>query len=185
MNPYLPETNLRFTDSEKEAYVNRYTAMKPLFCATIGLLFVLTGMALPAQEKADQDIPAHNPDWTDHNAGDPGVTATTQPSRLTVKPAAETVDSVAEDLQKIVVLCAQDEKQKEFEQAWGSYAEKHKLKGKELNQTIRKVISGAVERRNQDPALAIAKEDEQAWRKSRRQLMRQAVEAINKRSQEM
>ena len=75
--------------------------------------------------------PAHTPEWTNPNTGDPGRA------------------SVANDLQKIVVLCAKDHDSAEFRREWSAYVRKHKLDGAELQQTIQRVVDEAFRQRQE------------------------------------
>ena len=53
------------------------------------------------------------------------------------------VDSVAEDLQKIVVLCATEPSSDEFETEWASYIEKHPVTAENLDALIEDVLERA------------------------------------------
>lgn len=148
-----------------------------------GLFLLFISPALPAQDPSAGSSGKHTPEWTDHKPGDPGITGHDTPSELATKPGIQPVESVVPELERIVVLCAHDLKKTEFDKAWSEYVAAHKLKGKELNQTIRMVISKAVEQRNQTAGLFANEEETKAWRKSRRQQMHQAAKAINDRDQ--
>jgi hypothetical protein len=58
-------------------------------------------------------------------------------------PADATVDSVAEDLQKIVVLCATEPSSEEFKMAWASYIESHGVTEAKLDALIDDVTTRA------------------------------------------
>ena len=79
----------------------------------------------PVERKATPRPPVHSPEWTNPTAGDPGR------------------DSVADDLQKIVVLCAADHDSPEFRRAWSAYVRSHDLQGARLDQTIQRVVNEA------------------------------------------
>jgi len=83
------------------------------------------------ERKTSPRPPAHNPEWTDLNSGDPGR------------------DSVSSDLQKIVVLCAKDHESPEFKRAWSAYVRKNKLTGARLDQTIQRVVNEAFRHRQE------------------------------------
>jgi hypothetical protein len=79
----------------------------------------------PVERQASPRPPAHNPEWTHTTTGDPGR------------------DSVAGELQTIVVLCAKDHDSPEFKRAWSAYVRKHNLAGPKLDQTIQRVVNEA------------------------------------------
>lgn len=57
---------------------------------------------------------------------------------------AETnTNNVADDLQKVVVLCATKPKSAEFEQAWAAFVEKHYKPSMDINDVINDVLSRA------------------------------------------
>ncbi len=106
-----------------------------------GIVVAAVLAVLPAM--AQSSTPAHTPEWTNPTQGDPGVKVEAQQ----VKPQA--VDSVVDELQGIVVLCAKDSNSPEFKRAWMAYVKKHDLKGGELQATIRKVVNEAFRHRQQ------------------------------------
>jgi len=66
------------------------------------------------------------------------------PQAIAVDPASTVpVDSVAEDLQKIVVLCATEPSSDEFETEWASYIEKHPVTAENLDALIEDVLERA------------------------------------------
>ena len=92
-------------------------------------------------------------------------------------------ESSAPELDKVVVLCASDEKEK-FEKAWGSYIADHDLKGDELQKTINEVSDRAELYRNRERILAEDatghQEDDSAWKAERREFMSEvARRALN------
>ena len=89
----------------------------------------------------------------------------------------------ARELDKVVVLCASDEKAK-FEKAWGNYIADHDLKGEELKTTINEVSDRAELYRNRERILAEdasgQAEDDSAWKAERREFMSEvARRALN------
>ncbi len=100
------------------------------------------------KSRPEPKIPAHTPEWTNPTTGDPGV------------------DSVAEDLQKIVVLCATDHSSAEFKRAWAAYVRKHELKGAELESTQRRVANEAFQHRQQFGQSKGERKDMIEWKKA-------------------
>ncbi len=86
-------------------------------------------IASPEARKAAPRPPAHKPEWTNPSTGDPGRS------------------SVADDLQKIVVLCAADHESAEFKRAWSAYVTRHRLEGAKLERTIQRVVDEAFRHR--------------------------------------
>jgi hypothetical protein len=97
--------------------------------------------------RPEPKIPAHTPEWTNPTTGDPGV------------------DSVMDDLQKIVVLCATDHSSPEFKRAWAAYIQKHKLKGNALENTKRRVVDQAFQHRQQFGQTKGDRKDMIEWKK--------------------
>ena len=62
---------------------------------------------------------------------------------LTAEPAAPAGDSVAEDLQRIVVLCATEPESEAFKTAWVSYVRTHRVTERNLDALIDDVIQRA------------------------------------------
>ena len=92
-------------------------------------IFIVTAVSVMAAGFAMADPstpPKHQPEWTDGNDSDPGVTRAKTATSSIATPA-KTVESVVPELSKIVVLCAQEEK-KEFEKEWAKYVKQHDLK---------------------------------------------------------
>ena len=121
--------------SRRRAFHRRASVMlKTCFSLSgyIGALLVLAiGAQAAAQESATgpeiRRTPAHTPDWTSPGGSDPGTT-----------------DSVAEDLQKIVVLCATSEPgSREFASEWRNWLRKHHQEGDDVNATINDVLRRA------------------------------------------
>jgi hypothetical protein len=86
------------------------------------------GFAQDELKKPDsRRVPAHTPEWTNPGNGDPG-----------------TRDSVAEDLQKIVVLCAtSDPGSPAITREWKKWLQQHAPDGKDLTATIEEVLRRA------------------------------------------
>jgi len=84
----------------------------------------------------------------------------------------------ARELDKVVVLCASEEKAK-FEKAWGSYIADHDLKGADLQDTINEVSDRAELYRNRERILADGAtgqaEDASAWKAERREFMNEVA----------
>ena len=94
-----------------------------LFCIALGSASADEKELAGRKAKPEPRIPAHTPEWTNPNEGDPGM------------------DSVADELQGIVVLCAKDPDSPEFKRAWVAYVKKHKLSGAQLKSTINRVAT--------------------------------------------
>jgi hypothetical protein len=109
------------------------------------LLFTAAFPAWAGEKSGSSKIPAHTPEWTDNNQSDPGMAEGRQSSRrLRGVPSPESgVDSVAYDLQKIVVLCATKPQSAEFDQAWALYLKKHYKPGMNVDGLINEIQSRA------------------------------------------
>jgi|GEM_PF-5826852 len=98
---------------------------------TVSLGFLLAVLAVfPAwgqEQTAPSRIPSHNPEWTDHSGSDPGLPGERPSTRgiREARPPDPMEDSVAKDLQRIVVLCATEPQSAEFDGAWSQYLEEH------------------------------------------------------------
>jgi hypothetical protein len=96
----------------------------------LSLLSLLSTTAVTADEAAERAevkrIPAHNPEWTSPNNGDPGTTK-----------------SVIPELQKIVVLCATVPQSDEFKNQWSAYVRRHYEPGMNIDVVIYDVIRRA------------------------------------------
>lgn len=129
------------------------------------------------------DHPGHEArDWTDHNDSDPGVMnkagVKAGKAAMSLKAKTATRDSVAPELSKIVVLCA-NEQEEQFEKEWKQYVDEHELKGPELSETIAWVSKEAASQRKKDGRIASEK-DEEAWARKRSEFMRQVADrALN------
>ena len=97
--------------------------------------------------RPDSKTPRHTPEWTNPTTGDPGRS------------------SVADDLQKIVVLCAKDHSSPEFKRAWSAYVQKHKLKGSALENAKRQVVNEAFRHRQQFGQTKGDRKDMIEWKK--------------------
>ena len=75
---------------------------------------------------AVERVPAHTPEWTNPNTGDPGTT-----------------DSTVPELQRIVVLCATAPQSAEFEGQWTAYVRKHYKPGMNVDAVIDGVMQRA------------------------------------------
>ncbi len=105
-------------------------------------ILMLSILVLCATANADETKPPkHNPEWTNPTTGDPG--------QKVEKPRAVPVESVASELQGIVVLCAKDPESPEFRRAWSGYVVKHGLSGDKLQSTIQKVVNEAFKHRQE------------------------------------
>jgi hypothetical protein len=71
------------------------------------------------------------------------VPSATGSRSLTAAPADSPVDSVARDLQKIVVLCATEPESDEFMTEWVSYVRRHRIAESDLETVIDDVIRRA------------------------------------------
>ncbi|NND45966.1 MAG: hypothetical protein HKN58_11635 [Xanthomonadales bacterium] len=135
---------------------------------------VLAGLMISGTALADPQ-----PEWTDHNASDPGVTSASSSSKLAVKSKDAKVESVQPELSNIVVLCA-SEKEEQFEKEWRQYVNKKGLKGAELKQTIAWVSKEAAQKRKQDRSAEQSAEADEAWLEKRRAFMQEVAEkALN------
>jgi hypothetical protein len=88
-------------------------------------------------------------------------------ARLASAKPADPVESVAPELSKIVVLCAQ-EKDQQFKKAWREYVDENDLNGPKLKETIAWVSEEAASQRK---AAGLSTKDEKAWAEERRKLM--------------
>jgi len=71
---------------------------------------------------------------------------------LASSSSTRTVDSVAEDLQRIVVLCATEPDSPAFERAWSAYVQRHTVAAAELEPLIDDILERAAAYRQQQPA---------------------------------
>ena len=151
--------------------------IKPILVAVAALALV-PGEGLAEPKK----IPSHQPEWTDHNDSDPGVSAQkriSKSSKLAVKSKSVPVDSVQPELSKIVVLCA-SEQEEQFEKEWSQYVSKKKLHGAELKETIAWVSEEAAEKRQRERLESGEKLSEEDWLEKRRAFMSEVAEkALN------
>lgn len=138
----------------------------------------LTTITLAACLVASAAWSAHagneSPEWTDHNDSDPGITKAKAVSVTKLSAKSTTRDSVVPELEKIVVLCA-NEQEKQFEKEWKQYVDKHELKGSELNETIAWVSKEAAYQRKKEGKLKTDK-DEAEWAEKRRDFMREVAD---------
>jgi hypothetical protein len=107
--------------------------------------------------RPEPKIPAHTPEWTNPTTGDPGM------------------DSVMDDLQKIVVLCATDHSSPEFKRTWAAYVRKHELKGAALENTQRRVVNEAFQHRQQFGQSKGDRKDMIEWKKGAEKSMHDAA----------
>lgn len=105
----------------------------------VSILLVAIGLSVPSPAQ-ERRVPAHNPEWTDHNVHDPGIPSSPDEH----EPA---VESVSADLQRIVVLCATHPNSGEFERAWRDYVAARRGVGFDLDGTIGTVLRRAEQRR--------------------------------------
>ncbi len=108
--------------------------MKTLLIAVV--IALIGSSTVLAQERAKQTeikrIPAHTPEWTDLNSGDPGIT-----------------ESVVPELGSIVVLCATKPDSKEFKKAWQSWLSTNYRAGMNVDAVIADVLGRADKHRLQ------------------------------------
>ena len=149
--------------------------IKRILLVTISV-FLFAGTALAEQ----QSKPAkHSPEWTNPNDSDPGVTRVKKAATLRVASEPQATESVVPELSRIVVLCAQEEKEK-FKEEWGKYVNKHDLKGAELENTINEVSDRAEIYRAKELALEEDEEESKAWKAERRRIMNEVIgKALN------
>lgn len=83
--------------------------------------------------------PAHTPEFSHPTTGDPGTTDVRQLEIQRAVPA----DSVTEDLQRIVVLCATQPQSQTFETEWASYVRAHYRRGVDVDALIDNVLQRA------------------------------------------
>lgn len=142
---------------------------------------IVTAAAWAGPEHPDH--PGHETKkWTDHNDSDPGAKtvagAKASKASMSLKAKTTTRDSVAPELSKIVVLCA-NEQEEQFEKEWKQYVDKHELQGPELSETIAWVSKEAAHQRKTEGKLKSDK-DEKAWALKRSEFMRQVADkALN------
>ena len=130
--------------------------------------------------------PKHQPEWTNGNDSDPGVTRA-KTATLSIAAPTEPVESVVPELAKIVVLCAQEEK-KEFEREWGKYVKHHDLKGRDLQKAIKDVSDRAATHRDKEwgestasmNKMAASKHEakEAKWKAERQKIMNEVARQI-------
>ena len=124
----------------------------------IGTLLLLP-MAAAAQTQslevakpvAVERIPTHTPEWTNPNDSDPGTT-----------------DSVATDLQKIVVLCATEPQSPDLNGQWTAWIRRNYESGMDIDAVIDDVMRRALSYRAQQKREARARRlavDDAATRK--------------------
>lgn len=143
------------------------------------LMGLLACCLLASNAPAGPPQPDHQPEWTDHNANDPGVKNAANTSKLVVNSKTNTADSVRSELSKIVVLCA-SEQEEQFEKEWRQYVNKKGLKGAELKETIAWVSDEAAAQRKQERATGETESVDEEWLEKRRQLMTEVAEkALN------
>jgi len=106
--------------------------MKSLLITVVLALIGSSGVM--AQERAKQTevkrVPAHTPEWTDLNSGDPGTT-----------------DSAVPELASIVVLCATKPDSTEFKKAWRNWLSSNYQPGMDVDATIADVLQRADKQR--------------------------------------
>lgn len=121
------------------------------------LILALAWASLPALSMAVAVEAAHTPEWTDRVQGDPGA-----------------ADSVAEDLQKVVVLCATQPDSYDFNRAWTDYLKSHQVMEGEIAPLIKDVLDRAGKYQsasgefNQVPREKTGKHMRQMWEKYRK-----------------
>lgn len=101
--------------------------------ASISIALLSIALAAPAfaqdelKKPDSKRVPAHTPEWTNPHDGDPG-----------------TRDSVAADLQKIVVLCAtSDPGSPAITREWKKWLQQHAREDKDITVTIEEVLRRA------------------------------------------
>ncbi len=108
------------------------------------LLFLMLAAQVTIAADAPQRssrTPAHSPEWTNANDAEPGTSpqSPTQLQAATVKPT----NSRAQDLQKIVVLCATKPESEDFKRVWAAYVEKYHQPDAKLDRAIEDVLTRA------------------------------------------
>ncbi|MDX1459961.1 MAG: hypothetical protein R3348_02800 [Xanthomonadales bacterium] len=98
---------------------------------------------------------------------------THDPAAVNLRPATATTESVVPELEKIVVLCANDEK-KEFEKEWRQYVGKNDLKGAKLKETIAFVSKEAAALRKKEGKIRSGKAEAE-WAQERQRLMEEVA----------
>ena len=116
--------------------------LRYLFWSSATMLAVLA-LAATAEEDAapKRRIPVHTPEWTNPSTSDPGASAH-EPTEIRVVPVPP-ADSVAEDLQKIVVLCGTQPQSEEFKQQWTAYVSTHYEPGMDISDVVDDVLKRA------------------------------------------
>jgi hypothetical protein len=114
----------------------------------IPIISLVLAMAGPAHGSGatDQDKkkpPPKTPEWTNHNDSDPGVTILQDKARLTARPADGAIDSVADDLQGIVVLCAKAPESAQYRETWLDFVRRGQVAPPDLDRVIFSVINDA------------------------------------------
>ena len=112
----------------------------------IVVLALIGTSAVLAQERAKQTeverVPAHTPEWTNLNSGDPGTT-----------------DSAVPELASIVVLCATKPDSNEFKKAWKNWLASNYRRGMDVDATIADVLQRADKHRLQSGKKARGKKN--------------------------
>ena len=110
------------------------------------LLFMASSPAWGEQRSGTPKIPPHTPEWTDHNESDPGI-STVEPASQPLSGVASSpetgIDSVVDELQGIVVLCATKPQSAEFDRAWAGYLQRHYKPGMNVDRLINDVLTRA------------------------------------------
>lgn len=111
------------------------------------------GVSAQQVDQPRERLPAHNPEFSAPRIGDPASAGRQRIETQRAVPA----DSVADDLQRIVVLCATDASSKAFDTAWSDYIRSHYRRGVDLEALIEDVLQRAEAHRatagrsNRDP----------------------------------
>jgi hypothetical protein len=132
----------------------------------VALLFPLLATAQTeaigarAPDQAER-IPAHTPEWTNPNTGDPGTT-----------------DSVIPELQKIVVLCATEPTSPNFKGQWIAYVRKNYEPGQNIDGVIDDVLRRANAYRTENARKGRARQRANADAATRKMMHDSAMSAI-------
>jgi hypothetical protein len=116
--------------------------VRPLLCL-IGLT-ASAGVLAQASDSEISRVVTNQSTAAQPARAEPRAATRSVPGRALSAGAADSpVDSVAGDLQRIVVLCATEPSSEDFKQAWASYVEKHDVSAASLDAVIDDVLEQA------------------------------------------
>jgi len=113
---------------------NRWTSL--LFLTLVAQLTIAAEAPQPGAR-----TPTHNPEWSNASDADPG-SATPSPTRMQ-GARARPAGGKAQDLQRLVALCATQPESDEFERAWAAYVEQYHQPDAKLDRAIEDVLARA------------------------------------------